>query len=218
MTALGLHPHESPVPHLRVDQKRAFPPPLTRQSRADHSRLATARRVARRVQQLALLAGLGLAAAGCDTPSDLPVLQQEVLATAKDYDRRLDDLQQRADDLDRRCRAMPHDALDAAAAEHDLGQARSVIEDRRGYLRGARTRIAGPSATVPALHALLGDLRARLDRGIVEATADLGAVEGWLAGAAQRPRAGAQPPATEPPGPEVDDSAPETDRTGAPIR
>ncbi len=178
---------------------------------------------ARRVARLALvaLAGLGLAA-GCDKPNDQPVLQQDVLATAKAYERRLDELSDRADDLDRRRRAVPHDTLDAAAAEHDLGLARSAIEDRRGYLRGVRARVAGEPGSVVALHALLDEIHARLDAGLIEATAELGAVEGWLASAARLPRAGAQPaaepePAPEP-APEADDGAPETDRTGAPIR
>ncbi|HEX3761116.1 MAG TPA: hypothetical protein VHW23_20615 [Kofleriaceae bacterium] len=170
--------------------------------------------------RLALLAGLGLAAAGCDRPNDQPVLQQELLATAKAYERRLDELSDRAGDLDRRRQAVPHDTLDAAAAEHELGQARSAIEDRRSYLRGVRSRLAGRPGSVVELRALLDELRARLDTGIVEATADLGAVDGWLASAALLPRAGAQPADPEPanPGPEGSESAPETDRTGAPIR
>jgi hypothetical protein len=179
-------------------------------------------RAARRAALLAF-AGLGLAA-GCDKPNDQPALQQDVLTTARAYERRLDELSDRADDLERRRRAVPRDTLDAAAAEHELGLARSAIEDRRGYLRGVRARVAGEPGSVVALHALLDEIHARLDAGIIEATADLGAVDGWLASAAQLPRAGARPaaePAAEPapePAPEVDDSPPETDRTGAPIR
>jgi hypothetical protein len=52
------------------------------------------------------------------------------------------------------------------------------------------------------------------------ATADLAAVEGWLAAAAQAERAGAQAPEPErapaPPGTEA--AVPETDRSSAPIR
>jgi hypothetical protein len=189
----------------------------------------------RSVLRLALLAWLGLAApaaAGCAKPHDQPLLQQEVLATAGDYDRRLDELQQRADELDRRRRALPHDTLDGAPAEHRLAQARSAIEDRRGYLQGVRARLAGgkPGA-VRELQVLLDELRARLDGGVVEATADLQAVDSWVAAAAQLQRAGAQPPATEPeprsyaPAPAAPaappasgDRAVEIDRSGAPIR
>jgi hypothetical protein len=176
---------------------------------------------------LVVLAGLGLAAApGCDRPDDRPALQQEVLATAKEYDRRLDELAERADELDHRLASRPHDpphaTLDRAAAEHHLARARSAIQDRRGYLTAVRARLGKPGS-VPELHALVDEMRARLGDGVVEATADLAAVEGWIAAAAQAERGGAQPPAAdpEPPAPpesESEDAAPETDRSGAPIR
>jgi hypothetical protein len=180
----------------------------------------------RSVLRFALLAWLGLAApaSGCDRPQDQPLLQQEVLATARDYDRRLDELQQRADELDRRRRALPHDTLDSAPAEHSLAQARSAIEDRRGYLQGVRARLAGGKpGSVRELHGLLDELRARLDDGVVEASAELEAVESWVAIAAQPQRAGAQPPDPEPepapaPATTPEDRAPETDSSGAPIR
>ncbi len=181
--------------------------------------------------RLAALAWLGLATAspGCDKPDDQPVLHQELLATAKDYDRRLDELADRADEIDRRLarrrQELPRVTLDGAAAEHRLAQARSVIADRRGYLTGVRARLTGGTpGSVPELHGLLDEMRARLSDGLLEATADLAAVEGWLAARAQRERAGAQPPAadsepapaTSAPGSE--DDAPETDSSGAPIR
>ena len=181
-----------------------------------------------RAVALAALAWLGLAAAGpgCDRPSDQPVLQREALATAKDYERRLDDLEQRADEIDHRRQALGRATLDSAAAEHRLAQARSAIEDRRGYLRSVRARLAGKPGSVAELHGLLGEMRARLDDGILEAGDDLAAVASWLATAA-RPRAGARPaPDPEPPGAAATagqtagsgEDAPETDSSGAPIR
>jgi len=38
---------------------------------------------------------LTVAVPGCDKPNDQPVLQQEALSAAKDYDHRLDELQER---------------------------------------------------------------------------------------------------------------------------
>jgi ABC-type transporter Mla subunit MlaD len=174
-----------------------------------------------RITALAALAALGLGAGpGCDKPDDRPALQQEVLATAGQYDRRLDQLAERADELAHRLagRRALRATLDRAAAEHRLAQARSVIEDRRGYLTSARARLR-PPGSVAELHALVGEMHVRLSDGVVEATADLAAVEGWLAAAAQAERAGAQGAPAEPePEPESPPPAPETDRSGAPIR
>jgi len=144
-----------------------------------------------RLVALAALAWLAAAGPGCDRPSDQPVLHQEALATARDYERRLDDLQQRADEIDHRRQALGRATLDGAAAEHRLAQARSAIEDRRGYLKGVRARLAGGKpGSVAELHGLLGEMRARLDDGILEAGEDLAAVDSWLAAARSRPGAG----------------------------
>jgi hypothetical protein len=174
-----------------------------------------------RLVALAVLAWLAAAAApGCDKPNDQPALQQEALATAKDYDRRLDALQERADDLERRLRALPGGTLDSAPAEHRFSQARAAIGDRRGYLTGVRARLADKPGSIGELHALLDEMHARLDDGIREASDDLAAVESWIATAPLRPRADAQPTPEPPPppAPGTDDGAPETDRSGAPIR
>lgn len=179
--------------------------------------------------RLAVLAALAAAAGpGCDRPDDRPALQQEALATAKDHDRRLDQLAERADELARRLdhhrRELPHATLSSAAAEHALAQARSAIQDRRGYLTGVRARLGKPGS-VPELHALLDEMRVRLSDGLVEATTELAAVDSWLAAQAQAERAGAHPLAAEPDpaaalpsGSGSDNGAPETDRSGAPIR
>jgi hypothetical protein len=161
-----------------------------------------------------------IAAAACDRPDDQPRLRAELAATAASYDARLDELRQRATDLDVRRQALPHDALDAAAAEHSLGQARLAIENLRSYLRSVRGRAAGTKpGAARELSGILDELRRRLDDGITEATSDLEAVESWEALAGRRQQAGAQAPAPPAPEPaEPNDDRPEADRTGAPIR
>lgn len=168
---------------------------------------------------VALAALAWLAAAGCDKPNDQPVLQQTALATARIYDRRLDELQERADNLERRFRALPGGTLDSAPAEHRFSQARAAIGDRRGYLTGVRARLADKPGSVGELHALLDEMRVRLDDGVREASDDLAAVESWIATAPLRPRAGAQPTPEPPaPAPPRSDDGAQTDSSGAPIR
>ena len=199
-----------------------MPRPFDERPALCHNRSPVQRpRLLVRLIALAVLAWLGLAAApGCDKPNDQPVLQQEVLATARDYDRRLDELQERADDIERRLRTLPGGTLDSAPAEHRFSQARAAIGDRRGYLTGVRARLADKPGSVPELHALLDEMRTRLDDGVREASDDLAAVESWIATAPLRPRADAQPTPEPPapPRPGSDDGAPETDSSGAPIR
>lgn len=157
----------------------------------------------------------GIAAAGCDTPQDAPRAHDEAIAAAGEYDARLDDLKRRADELDRRRAALPHDTVSSASADHTLGQARSVLEDQRGYLRGVRTRLQKPGTSAER-EALIDELRRRLDDGITEASSEISAVESWVAIAERQRTAVALRPA--PPEPATDDRAPETDRSGAPSR
>jgi hypothetical protein len=142
-------------------------------------------------------------------------MHDEAVAAAREYDARLDDLKRRADELDHRRAALPHDSLSSASADHTLGQARSVLEDQRGYLRGVRTKLQKPG-TKAELQALIDELRHRLGDSITEATSEISAVESWVAIAERQRTAVAQRPA--PPEPPTDDRAPETDRSGAPIR
>jgi hypothetical protein len=162
-----------------------------------------------------------LAALACDRPNDQPRLQAELVATARDYDSRLDELKLRGEAIDRRRLALPHDTLNSAAAEHSLGHARTVIEDQRGYLRTVRARLRDlrPGALAET-RALLDELRHRLDDGVTEATAELAAVESWVAIAEQQQRPGAPPPEPppEPARPAGADRARETDASGTPIR
>jgi hypothetical protein len=162
----------------------------------------------------ALIAAIAVFGA-CETPPDEPRMRDEALALAARYDERLDELEHRAEAVEQRRAPLPHDSLASASADHDLGQAHSVIEDQRGYLKTVRTRLQRPS-TRAELRRLLDEMRSRLEDGITEVIADLSAVESWVAIATRAGAPGAQP-APPPPEP-VDDRAPETDRSGAPIR
>ena len=177
---------------------------------------------------LAALAALPLAGGGCDRPDDQPALRADLLAAIRSYDTRLEELARRADAVDLRRRALPHDTLDSAPAEHALAQARSAIGDRRGYLTSVRARLAGPGpASSAELQRLLAELRRRLDDGATEAIADLDAAESWVAVAEQQRRQAAPPAAAPAAEPESDPEpagrsgarrSPPTDSSGAPIR
>jgi hypothetical protein len=149
----------------------------------------------------ALIAAITLFGA-CETPPDEPRIRDEALAIAARFDAQLDDLKHRAEDVEQRRAPLPHDTLASASADHDLAQARSVLEDQRGYLTTVRSRLQKPS-TRAELRRLLDEMRSHLADGVTEATADLSAVESWVSIATRAP---------------VDDRAPETDRSGAPIR
>lgn len=167
---------------------------------------------------------VALIAAACVKPNDQPKVQAEVVATAARYEARLDELKQRADEIDRRRAGLPRDALNTAAAEHSLSLARAAIADQRGYLTSARARLKGiRPAALGEVRALLAEMHHRLGPGITEAVAELGAVESWIWVVERQRRPGA--PAASPPDPAepagaepADDHAPETDASGAPIR
>jgi hypothetical protein len=143
-------------------------------------------------------------------------MHDEAVAAAREYDVQLDDLKRRADELDHRRSALPHDTLSSASADHALGRARQVLEDSRGTLRGVRGKLQKPG-TAAETQALIDELRRRLGDGITEATSEISAVESWVAIAERQRTAVAQRPAP-PPEPPTEDRAPETDRSGAPIR
>ena len=138
--------------------------------------------------------GMIVTLGACETPPDEPRIRDEALALAARFDARFDDLRHRAEAVEQRRAALPHDTLASASADHDLGQARTVIEDHRSYLKTVRVRLQKPS-TRAELRRLLDEMRSRLEDGVTEATADLSAVESWVAIATR-----------------------ETDRSGAPIR
>lgn len=161
-----------------------------------------------------------LAAAACDTPQDQTRLQDETLATASRYDARFDELRRRAEDVDRERGALPRE-LASASIEHLLSQARSQIEDSRGYLKGVRARVTTRPGSAAELRAQLDEMRERLDRSVTEAGWDIETAESqvWVAakqGGIVVARQGA-PPAAEP-APPAGERAPQTDASGAPIR
>lgn len=171
----------------------------------------------------AVIATLGAAlAASCTKPDDLPRWQDEVRSTAANYQRRYDELRERAEAIEHRRRALPQDTLEAASAQHTLGQARSMIEDRLGLLSGVSAQLKAWVARgdTSELQNRLDEMRHRLETGEVEATAELAAVESWVAIAEQRRGPGAPPPAPEPPpGQEAEPERPaDTDASGKPIR
>jgi hypothetical protein len=162
---------------------------------------------------------VALLAAACVKPDDQPKMQAEVVATAARYEARLDELRQRADELDRRRAGLPRDALNTAAAEHSLSLARAALADQRGYLTGARARLKGiRPASLGEVRALLAEIHHRLDPGITEAVAELGAVESWLWVVERQRRPGAPAASLAEPAEPADDRAAETDASGAPVR
>lgn len=174
------------------------------------------------------LALAALAAPACDKPNDLPRMQDEVSASVVDHRARFDALKRRAEAVDLRTRALPQD-MAAAAALHTLGLARTAIDQDLAHLQQMPTMLSAWMSSSEArklVRTWLDDRRRGLDDDLVEATAELEAVESWTAIAEQRagsarPGAAAEPqePQEPPPAPPAtDDRPPPTDRTGAPIR
>ena len=145
-----------------------------------------------------------LVASGCEKPNDLPRLQDEAVATAKVYQQRLDELALRATALGPRVVALPSDMPDTTRARQLYQQALSTIEAHRRELQqelplGVQ---AGMKSGNPLeLIQLIDRIRENQEHGATEATAELSAVESWVAIAEQRqyaPRsAAAAPPATD---------------------
>jgi hypothetical protein len=163
-----------------------------------------------------------LAAPACDKPNDLPRMQDEVSVSVVGHRARFDELKRRADAIELRAHALPQDVA-AASAMHTLGLARTVIDQDLAHLQQMPTMLSAwmnSSEARKLLQAWLDNRRRELGDDLVEATAELEAVESWTAVTEQRagsPRPGAVP---EPPPapPTTDDRPPQTDRTGAPIR
>jgi hypothetical protein len=147
-----------------------------------------------------------IAAPGCEKTNDVPRLKDEALAVKKDYEQRFDELAHRAEAIGRRGKTLPPDAQDAVSAQRIFRQALSRIEEDRGNLQQVPTGIeAGAKSGNPEeLGKLIDGLRERLDRGVVETTSDLAAVESWLGVVEQQQRAAraqAAPPAPDPDAP-----------------
>ena len=154
------------------------------------------------VTLLALL--VASVASGCEKPNDLPRLQDEAVATAKIYQRRLDELSHRAAVVGPRVAALPADAPDATRARQIYQQAVSTIDERRRELQQQLplgVQAGMKSGNPDELARLIDRTRESQGRAVIEATAGLSAVESWIAIAEQRqiaPRAAAAPSAREP--------------------
>ncbi|MGH2899336.1 MAG: hypothetical protein ACRDMZ_11725 [Solirubrobacteraceae bacterium] len=145
----------------------------------------------------------GLLAVGCEKPNDLPRLQDEAVATGRIFQHRLDELSHRAAAIGPRVSALPSDLPDAAQARRLHQQALSTIEDRRRDLQQLPLGVqAGIQAGSPGeLMRLIDRTRDAQERSATEVTAELSAVESWVALAEQRqgaPGPGAAPPAPDP--------------------
>lgn len=155
-----------------------------------------------------------LVASGCEKTNDLPRLQDEALATAKDYQQRFDELSHRAAALGQRGNALPPETLNSADARRVFQQALVTIDDHRRDLQKvpAAVKAAVASGNPEALHKIIGEVHEHFEDGVTKASAQLAAFEGWLWMAEQWqnvPRTPAPPADTD-----TDDPAP----GGAPAR
>ena len=149
------------------------------------------------VVRLALGLVVCLLWAGCEKPNDLPRLQDDALATARILQQRLDELSHRAAAIGPRVARLPGDLPDIARVRQLQQQALSTIEERRRDLQQLPIAVqAGIKAASPAdLMWLIDRTRETQERSATEATAELSAVESWVALAEQRQTAPGAPTA-----------------------
>lgn len=152
------------------------------------------------LRSLALALALVLVAPGCDRPRDLPQKHDEVLARGRAYQDRFDDLKERADELDRRLRAMPPATPNIAATQHTLALARTQVDQSRARLARLPAALGSGIKTGNAREVddLLAGLRRQLDRNATEATSEIDAVESWTALVEHGLTAPQAPPAATP--------------------
>lgn len=157
---------------------------------------------------LALLAGPALA--GCEQPNDVPHMQEEARASKTRYQERVDELVRRAQLAGQRLAALPREAADPTV-RRVFQQARTTLERARNDLRQVDSKVDAGAKTGKAeeLEKVVAVLHERLDGAILEATAQVGALESWVAIAEQR-RTAPAPAGTssEPVTPTADDVAP----------
>jgi hypothetical protein len=135
------------------------------------------------------------AAAGCDKTNDAPRLKDEAQATAKEYQRRIDELAQRAEAIGKRARALPPSSLSNADARRVYGRAQAALGQLRARLTQGHkdVELAAAANDTAKLFELIDTQRDLLDRGIRELIWDLAAVEAWVALAEQQPDAAIPP-------------------------
>jgi hypothetical protein len=160
---------------------------------------------------LALAASAGLMA--CDRPDDLPHKRDEVLATARRYDARFEELKHRAEKLTERDRALPPSTPNLAANQHRVGEALTAIEQNRSYLQKVPSDLEGwtKAGNARDLQKLLDALRERMDDGVRSMILDLSEVESWT-GLVEQGILQAQP--TPQPMPEAPNEPDEPDEPG----
>jgi hypothetical protein len=142
----------------------------------------------------------GLLAAGllgaCDKPNDLPHLQDEATTAAKSY-------QERFDDLARRARAIHGETL-SSDTQRVYQQAISTLSRYRNDLRQIPLRIQAGARSGPPeeLQKLIDEMQERFEGGVIEANAELTAVESQIALADQRPHGAPAPAPAAPAAPQ----------------
>lgn len=122
-----------------------------------------------------------LAVAACGKVSDQPRLQEEALGLVKTYTPRVDALQRRLAELDKRGRAA-RSAGDPAAAMRLWSEAQAKIDQLRGLLQGmpAAVQTAAKTNNPEELEKLIDGSEARLEHDIIESNAQLDGVESWI--------------------------------------
>ncbi len=159
------------------------------------------------MKQHVLLYAAALAmAAGCEKSSDLAPVAAEANGIAKSYEARVTELQQRADDLERRRRALQPGAESAQAATLIAEVSRDLLPRMQTAVREAPVRIerTAQEDKLVELRAYAHQIRSELGHNWTQANAQLDAVEAWVFREEHRPRAQAPTPAqpvTPPPPP-----------------
>jgi hypothetical protein len=129
----------------------------------------------------------------CDKPNDLPHLLEEATTAAKSY-------QDRFDDLARRARAIHGETL-SSDTQRVYQQAISTLSRYRNDLRQIPLRIQAGARSGPPeeLQKLIDEMQERFEGGVIEANAELTAVESQIALADQRPHGAPATPAAPQP-------------------
>jgi hypothetical protein len=137
---------------------------------------------------------LSVLLAACEKPNDVPRMQDEALALAKSY-------QDRFDDLAHRAQAIHPERLASLDAQRTYQQASSRLIRSRNDLRQVPLSVrAGAQHAPEEMQKLIDSMRERFEGAVIQANAELDAVESAVAMTEQRPGSAPAPaaPATEP--------------------
>ncbi len=157
-----------------------------------------------------------LAITGCEKSSNVTAMQDEANGLANQYKGKFDDLQKRITLLENRGKTMT-----TVGQPSGLIEVRKLFLDTSKRLADLKTAVTQATASIAAttksehprveLIRLMGEYRERFEKGETEVTANLDAVEGWLAYVDFRPRE------TAPPTPVVDDKKEPPDSQPQPL-